>query len=153
MDLCKWQSCLRTGGQALAVPGPGRQKPFSPHAPCISLAATHTSATVGMSKMHSALNLQRDLRLVSRSIFKAFQVIKMLPDNAFHFSLIGLLSNKLLVISRASALLCSCIIHLPRQSWAPQLTGRLFPGQLEEATYSHRDTRGHGERLVSLFLV
>ena len=31
-------------------------------------------------------------------ILKAFQMIKMLPDNAFHFFLIGLLSNKLLII-------------------------------------------------------
>lgn len=59
----------------------------------------HTNADTEISKIYSALNFQGNLTiLASLSILKAFQMIKMLPDNAFHFFLIGLLSNKLLII-------------------------------------------------------
>lgn len=58
----------------------------------------HPNADIRASKIYGALNFQGNLTiLASLSILKAFQMIKMLPDNTFHFFL-GLLSNKLLII-------------------------------------------------------
>lgn len=59
----------------------------------------HTNANAGASNIYSALNFQGNLIiLASLSIFKVFQMKEMHPDNAFHFCLTGLLSNKLLII-------------------------------------------------------
>lgn len=59
----------------------------------------HINANVGASKIYSTWNFKGNLFILALvSIFKAFQMIKMLLDNAFHFFLIGLLSNKLLII-------------------------------------------------------
>ena len=99
----------------------------------------HTNAHVGTSKIYSALNFQGNLIiLASLSIFKASQMIKMLPDNAFHFFLIGLLSNKLLIIDWGLQLArVPAPIHLPRErreshsrqrGWLSFHRGLLFPG-------------------------
>lgn len=79
----------------------------------------HTNAnSQEQAKINSALNFQGNrIPSASLSIRKAFQMIKMLPDNAFHFFLIGLLSNKLLIIDWGLQLACGsvCAFHLPRE--------------------------------------
>lgn len=122
VDLCKLRGCW-------GEPDPERQQAPRPTRPEKQApAVVHTNVSVGASKIYSALNFQGNLIiLASLSIFKAFQMIKMLPDNAFHFFLIGLLSNKLLIIDWGLRLACvPATIHLPgeqreRQSWAEGL--------------------------------
>lgn len=93
VDLCKPRGCW-------GEPDPERQQAARSTRPeKLAPAVVHINVSIGASKIYSALNFQGNLIiLASLSIFKAFQMIKMLPDNAFHFFLIGLLSNKLLII-------------------------------------------------------
>lgn len=111
----------------------------------------HTDAPAGACEIFSTLNFQGNLILLaSPSIFKAFQMIKMLSDNAFQFFLIGLLSNKLLIIDQGLQLACA-----PAPSIFPESRERerqtelgegvcFFQGLVEVATYSCRTVQGTG---------
>lgn len=120
----------------------------------------HTNASTAASEFYySALNFQGNLPiLASLSIFKGFQMIEMHPDNAFHFFLIGLLSNKLLIISWGLQVACvPAAIQLPREqrdrpgrgAWLHSHWCLLSQDQVESITYGHRDSPGHRQKAAA----